>query len=245
MSDSPFRFKQFDAGSGFGFAQAGNDRQMEKAERLAARAILRKAVKHVMRYESKIEVAADLAFMPAKGETIHVISTGYFDHWSLIPVYCGLLGGQGLTFYGTTWTMNRENALDLLRLYDEKIVTSIAMFTGTYFKRRSTAVYSTLVHGLMQRKDCTFTAFKNHTKITLLDNGDDTIVIEGSANYTENQNAENYTVSNDRDLYNFHRAWMDRVKDDTKNYKDNTNPNRRRFKPGDRSGRSNTRPAKT
>jgi hypothetical protein len=240
--DEPFdSFDSFDSFDGLADSLdwSGEDRQLEKADRIAARTLLRRAVKREYKFESKIESAAELAFMPRKGETIHVISSGYFDHWSLIPVYCGLLGGQGLTFYGTTWTMNRENALDLIRLYDQGIVSTISMFTGTYFKRRSTAVYSVLVNGLMSRKGCAFTAFKNHTKITLLDNGDDTIIIEGSANYTENQNAENYTVSNDRSLFDFHRQWMDEIAHAEANKKEAApSLNRRRFKPGQAGPRS-------
>lgn len=240
--DSIFSFD--DPLADFGGAEltwaANPDLQMEKAERMEARALLRREVKRQFKYETKIESATALAFMPGKGETIHIVSSGYFDHWTLIPVYCSLLGGRGLTFWGTTWTMNRENARDLLRLYDEQIVSEIHMFTGTYFKRRTPAVYSVLAKGLMARPGCAFTAFKNHTKITLLDNGDDTIVIEGSANYTENQNAENYTVSNDRALYEFHREWMSQVADHESRTTEKqvkarqANPNRRRFNPARR-----------
>ena len=54
-------------------------------------------------------------------------------------------------------------------------------------------------------------AFQNHTKIILLRTAKTFIVIEGSANFTANPRLENYTLSSDETLYNFHREWMEHM----------------------------------
>lgn len=43
--------------------------------------------------------------------------------------------GHTRTFYGSTWTMNRANVLQLLQLFDTGRFDQIAILTGTYFKR--------------------------------------------------------------------------------------------------------------
>ena len=150
--------------------------------------------------------------LPRRGETVHIVSNGNFDYWNFVPVCLDLIGGPAAEFYGSTWTMARPNALHLLALFDEGRIQNVALFSGLYFKRRESAVYSTIAGGLLDRGQ-RFLCFENHTKIILLSEagGPARIVIEGSANFTANPRVENMAVSNDPDLYNFHRDWMERT----------------------------------
>lgn len=151
--------------------------------------------------------------LPEPGETLHVVSNGSFDYWNFAPVTLQLLGAKGrapAVFYGSTWTMNRSNVLQLLGLYDQKKLASVTMFSGLYFKRREPAVYTTLASGLIDRGQ-RFLCFENHTKIMLIGANPDWIVMEGSANFTANPRLEQNTISNDRELFDFHRAWMDEL----------------------------------
>jgi hypothetical protein len=145
--------------------------------------------------------------LPAPGESIHMVSNGTFDYWNLCPVMLRLLN-RPATFYGSTWTMNRSNVLQLLNLFDQKKLTSVAMFAGLYFKRREPAIYSVLASGLIDRGQ-RFLCFENHAKIMLIGADPDWIVIEGSANFTANPRLEQNTVTNDRQLFHFHKEWMD------------------------------------
>ena len=54
-------------------------------------------------------------------------------------------------------------------------------------------------------------ALENHAKIILLNNGKDYITMEGSANFTANPRIEQNTVCNSRQLYEFHKGWMDEI----------------------------------
>jgi hypothetical protein len=145
--------------------------------------------------------------LPKPGETLHVVSNGSFDYWNFAPVTLQLLGRPAV-FYGSTWTMNRSNVLQLLSLYDQKKFSSVAMFSGLYFKRREPAVYTTLASGLIDRGQ-RFLCFENHTKIMLIGAPPDWIVMEGSANFTANPRLEQNTISNDRELFHFHKDWME------------------------------------
>lgn len=147
--------------------------------------------------------------LPKPGETLHVVSNGTFDYWNFAPVILQILG-RSAVFYGSTWTMNRSNVLQLLALYDNKKLSSVTMFSGLYFKRREPAVYTTLAAGLIDRGQ-RFLCFENHTKIMLIGAPPDWIVMEGSANFTANPRLEQNTVTNDEQLYNFHKEWMEEL----------------------------------
>lgn len=160
----------------------------------------------------KQEVVKDfLTGIPGPGETWHIVSNGKYDYWTFVPVILDILKEPAHEFYGSTWTMNRNNVQELIELFDTGRIEKIAILTGTYFKRRETAVYATLTEALFSRKQ-RYVAFQNHAKVILI--GTETgskIVVEGSANFTANPRLEQYTLSNDQGLYEFHKAWMEQM----------------------------------
>lgn len=160
---------------------------------------------HIKRRET---FATYLKDIPETGQSIHIISKGDFDFFSIVPCMTGLMGTVNEMF-GSTWVMNMENVNDLLDLYDEKKIENITIITGLYFKRRSTAVYSQLYQGLMKRGQ-RYRAGKNHAKVLLMsDHNNNYITIEGSANFTANTRIENYVMTNDEDLFKFHKEWIE------------------------------------
>ena len=148
-----------------------------------------------------------LPAIPAAGESWHVVSDGTFDFWKFVPHLVGLIDSAD-EFYGSTWTIARPNVIELLELFDSGRVRKISMLTGLYFKRRETAVYATLLSGLLQRGQ-RYRAFKNHAKIILLAGSGQSLVVEGSAKFTANPRLEQFVITNDRPLYDFHRSWME------------------------------------
>lgn len=148
-----------------------------------------------------------LTRLPDDNETIHMVSNGKFDYYSFVRIIADRMGTVD-NFYGSTWTMNRDNVRDLLERYDAGQIKKITMFTGTYFKRRETSVYATLLEGLIDRGQ-RFLCFENHTKIMLFENQDAAYVCEGSANFTANPRMEQNILCRSRKLYEFHREWME------------------------------------
>ena len=185
--------------------------EVETAENIET-TIIHKRKPHRKNFAAlKQEVVKDfLTGLPESGETWHIVSNGKYDFWTFVPVILDLLRDPAQEFYGSTWTMNRNNARELLELFDQARIEKIAIFTGVYFKRRETAVYATLTEGLFARKQ-RYVAFQNHAKVILIKTEKAAIVIEGSANFTANPRLEQYCLSNDQGLYDFHRAWMEEM----------------------------------
>ena len=189
-----------------------NPVELETVDTVAARTLKTKtrlAMKAALRKEKAAEIFDTL---PAPGESLHAISNGSFDYFHLAPIFIEHLGGHTEHFYGSTWTMNRANVLDLFQMYDDGKIGSIAILTGVYFKRRESAVYATLLEGLQARGQ-RFIAFECHAKVMLLNAGPHYLAIEGSANFTANPRLENTVITNSRDVWEFHRTWMEQMLD--------------------------------
>ena len=186
----------------------GPELESETSDEISS-ATLRRYARHTLRSRLRKEVAAEVVGrLPDPGESIHVVSNGDFDYWSLVPHALGSMGPS--EFHGSTWTMNRGNVLDMFDLYDRGQLTSITLLTGLYFKRRESAVYATVVEGLESRGQW-YAACPNHAKVILICDGTTDLVIEGSANFTANPRIENHVITNDRALYDFHKSWMDEI----------------------------------
>ena len=148
--------------------------------------------------------------LPEVDESIHIVSNGNFDYFTLIPIAIDLMGGKCNDFYFSTWTLNNSNSEAILKLYDDKKVKNINCLVGLYFKQREAQVFNMLYEGLLQRGQRIFSN-ENHSKVTLLDNGKDFIVICGSANFTANPRIEQFTIYNSKELFDFHKSWMDEI----------------------------------
>lgn len=163
-----------------------------------------------LRLQTK-ELARIMPALPEPGESHHLVSDGRFDYWRWVPHLLGLLG-PAAEAYVSSWTMNRQNVLEMLELFDAGKIQRLAVLTGLYFKRRESAVYAQLVTGLMARGQ-RYSAFANHAKVMLLTEASGThwLTLEGSANLTGNPRLEQQVITNDRGVYQMHRTWMEQM----------------------------------
>ncbi len=148
--------------------------------------------------------------LPLESESLHIISNGSFDYFTLVPAVIEMTGSQIEEFYFSTWTMSHNNVIQILDLYDRNYIKNINALTGEYFKTRESTVYNILNLGCEERGQ-RVVASKNHSKITLLKTEKDFYVIEGSANFTANPRIEQFTLINSEGLFNFHKEWMDSI----------------------------------
>ncbi|HEY3319595.1 MAG TPA: hypothetical protein VGP72_03860 [Planctomycetota bacterium] len=156
-------------------------------------------------------LAALVTAPPAPGECLHIISNGHFDYFNFVPLILGWIETAD-ELYGSTWTMSRQNALDLLAFYDSGKVNKITMASGNYFLRRESTVANTILEGLRARGQ-RFRTWENHAKLILLSNAANGayFVVEGSANWTANPRTEQNILLNDRTVYDFHRQWLEEM----------------------------------
>ncbi len=182
----------------------------ETTETISTR-ILKHQERELTKVAMKRELASEIITeLPPPGMAYHIVSNGSFDYWTFVPIIIDLLGGHSNEGWFSTWTLNRLNCAELFDLYDRRKLLSINFLTGTYFKRRETAVYAKLITGCQERGQ-RYKALENHAKISRLTFGDDYIVMEGSANFTANPRIEQNTITNSKALYEFHREWINEI----------------------------------
>jgi hypothetical protein len=186
---------------------AGATAERETGEKPPATAMTRTQVRREMRAAMRKEAAADIVGdIPPVGTSLHIVSNGTFDLWTLGTHLLGMMGPA--TLYASTWLCSRDMALEMLALYDAERVTAITFLSGERLRNLRDGVYSVLTSGLEQRGQ-RYKALPNHSKVLLLDDGATPITIESSAGLSVNPRVEQHTITHDRDLHAFHRQWMD------------------------------------
>jgi hypothetical protein len=148
--------------------------------------------------------------LPEEGEFFHIVSDGKFDYWSLVPIIVEMAGLRNVELHASTWTLNRPNALEMLEMIDDGRLSKINLLTGTYFKRRESAVYATIANGLAARGS-RIRCLENHAKVAILNVGNSGFIMEGSANFTANPRIEQNIVAKSAELYAHHKKWIEEV----------------------------------
>lgn len=149
--------------------------------------------------------------LPNKKSSQHVISDGTFDFYSFVGAALEMQSTGFDEFLGTTWLMNQPISSDLIYQYDTDRIRNITLIVGRYLKARTPNVYGFLKNSARERDRIRIKEGRIHAKIILLGNYDTStfLTIEGSANFTENPRTEQYVISNDLDIYEFHKTWID------------------------------------
>lgn len=202
----------FDADSEFDFLDdlidnPDRDPEYESTVKIKPSAIRKRGRQKFINGMKRQHLTELLTAVPEPEEYVHIVSNGRYDYYTFIPVFNDLVG-KIEELWGSTWTMNRNNAEDLLHRYDIGLIKSIHVITGIYFKRRETAVYATLVQGLAKRGQH-YNSTENHAKVLLIRTEDNRyFVVEGSANWTANPRIEQNIVTQSKTLYDFHKSWM-------------------------------------
>lgn len=178
----------------------------ESTKIVSSRILKRKSKDRYINGMKKEELSTLLDVLPEEGESFHLISNGKYDYYTFIPTILNHVGHID-EFWGSTWTMNRANLEDLFSLFDSGKIDTMNIITGLFFKRRETSVYATLVDGMSRRKQ-KVKSCENHAKILLIRSGEKYYVVEGSANWTANPRIEQNMITQSKELYNFHKGWM-------------------------------------
>jgi hypothetical protein len=192
------------------FAPREFSQNIETRETISPRKVVLDGKRKMIDVRRRKSARELLERLPEEGEYFHMVSDGNFDYWSLIPMIAEMAGSRGATLHASTWTMNRRNALEMLELIDAGIFKHVSLLTGTYFKRRESAVYATIANGLAARNS-RIRCLENHAKVAIISAGKTGYILEGSANFTANPRIEQNIVAKSRELYEHHRKWIEDV----------------------------------
>lgn len=192
--------------SGFCLEEIGN---IHSSEKIGNPSIVRKAKRKMMSIQRE-ECLSDLLPEINKGETLHILSNDNFGSIEMLSVLLKRYDVKSIKI--TTWSFNEE-FVDLIKNQLEKGI-NIQFCCDKSIKGRKSNLYAQIV-----RLKADFSKSLNvvlhdgvHAKVTILDAGDDKITVECSANYSKNVKIEQFCITNDTELYNFHNEWQKKIR---------------------------------
>ena len=150
---------------------------------------------------------------PAPDETLHVILDGGADVWGFAE-WAISKAGTADELWISTWIISDGIARRIVNLLDSGVIDEFHIVTALYFKIRAPHVYTYLMETL-QSRGFGYAAFKNHAKVLLVKNekADMWLTVQGSANLTKNPRSEQLVITNNQEVYEFHRSWMQSMVD--------------------------------
>jgi len=153
--------------------------------------------------------AEQLGRLPAPGETCHCVMRGNFDAFDLIPAIIRMGQEPATELNIATLGFNERNTTKLIELLDAGQVQKLTFICSVYFRsmKDSGRTFRRLVAELEARGQ-RVRAIRCHAKIQLIETASGAYVIESSANLRSCHNIEQFTLTHDRALLEFHRAWM-------------------------------------
>lgn len=163
----------------------------------------------------KLENAARLIErIPKLGQTLHMICNWNFGSWDIVPAILKLTGSRIVRLDVATLGFNRANVAEMAALMESGKIAELWLLCSCFFRSTSSAEFDCLVDA-MRGRNARYAAIRNHAKLLLiaLENGE-RLTVETSANLRSCKNIEQYTITNDPALLEFHRAWIeDAIKD--------------------------------
>jgi len=152
---------------------------------------------------------AHLATMPAQGESLHGVISGRYALYELIPALIERTQQPIAALYIATLSFNKQNAADILALLQAGHVKSLALIISYYFKSTSREIYDLLIPPLRAAGQRVL-AIRNHAKLLLAEmaNGQK-FTVETSANLRSSGNIEQFVLTADGPLHDFHRGWIE------------------------------------
>lgn len=141
--------------------------------------------------------------IPQDGEVFFLWTVNSFNAFTFIPFIfkeCGFIEELILA----TYSINIRIIDALVRLIDQEKIGKVEIFISDSIKSRLPKVYDHLM-ALVEKKPVRVTFSWNHSKIALIKTADHYFDVEGSGNWGENAQHEQYVFLNSRKIYDFRK----------------------------------------
>jgi len=142
--------------------------------------------------------------LPTEGEAFFLWTVNSFNAFTFIPFIireCGIIN----EIYIATYSINTRIIDALMRLINSGKILNVHLFISDSIKYRLPRVYDHLDALCSNRKEITVHYAWNHAKIALIKAGDNFFDVEGSGNFSENAQHEQYVFINSEKIYKFRK----------------------------------------
>ncbi|HPS61871.1 MAG TPA: hypothetical protein PLK82_02360 [Bacteroidales bacterium] len=162
------------------------------------------AEKFLQLHSERIDSIRSLApRFPREGEIFFLWTVNSFNAFTFIPYiirHSGVINELILS----TYSINIRIIDALIRLIDRDQIQQVDIFISDSIKSRLPKVYDHLM-AIIEKKPVRVYFSWNHSKIALIRSGDHYFDVEGSGNWGENAQHEQYVFLNSRNIYEFRK----------------------------------------
>jgi hypothetical protein len=166
-------------------------------------------------HASARKLARDLFPLPP-GERVHVVVPGTFLYGDLVEAVAVEQDVLIEDLWIMTLSMNAANMESLKNLQTGDYVRDMHLMVSDYWyaNERGRDGLVSLAYDLLDNDNFQLSVIRSHGKATLMrtDRGEH-YVITGSANLRSTCTIENFTIENDRYLFDWYRGWMAKLED--------------------------------
>jgi len=141
-----------------------------------------------------------------EGTTYNIITQKVINPYGFILQ--ALKHGTIKHLYIATYSINIKAMEIICNLMDSGLIENWTLLINCNMKFKMKGKDVFLLEEEKNRENFTIIKKYSHAKVTLIEQEGRNIVISGSGNYSENPKIEQYTINNDRGLFEFHRGWM-------------------------------------
>jgi len=142
-----------------------------------------------------------------KGTIYNIVTQKIINPYGFILVACKHAPINHL--YIATYSINLKAIEILMNLLDSGMIKRFTLVLNCNMKWKMKGQHVHLLEEEKKRDNFQIIKKYSHAKVTLIDQADRKLVIQGSGNYSENPKIEQYTICDDQNLFDFHRGWME------------------------------------
>jgi hypothetical protein len=178
------------------------------------RPLIVRNARHRCRDARKLTTAVEaLERLPDADEVLHLVISGRFALWHLVPAVAELSGSRIDQLRIATLGFSRENVESLCAMLDAGTIGHARLLCSHYFKGTSGEIYQLAQDELAKRSDrAKFLSVRTHAKLLCMKlAGGRTLCVESSANLRSCKNIEQMTLIGSPRVYRFHARWIDEL----------------------------------
>lgn len=152
-------------------------------------------------YQKIASLDADLHRLPAVEEFFFLQSDTAFNAFTFIPMIAKIHPIKKL--HATTYSISAKVIQALIELHDTGKIEQITLLISDSMIKRNPKVIDNLMAISNSRPNLNVLYAWVHAKVCLIETHDNHYVIEGSGNWSENAQYEQYTFANSKGLHDF------------------------------------------
>lgn len=158
--------------------------------------------KMILSHFQKLDNCNELKRLPSNNEHFFLQSDTAFNAFTFIPFICKNVRIKQL--YASTYSISRRVIDALFELHEKGVVENITLMISDSMIKRNPIVIDNLMAMTKKKPNFTVQYAWVHAKVCIIEtHHQDYYVIEGSGNWSENAQYEQYLFANSKGLYDF------------------------------------------